>query len=63
MGRAMTRYRNTTNGEIWTQAEPMASLAEQIATLDEDSYLRQDVQLSGNAAIRGYIIKCSLVGT
>jgi hypothetical protein len=58
----MTRYRNPTTGETWTEADLMASLAEQIATLDEESYLRQDVQLRGDAAIREYIIECCLVG-
>ena len=40
----------------------MAGLAEQIAELDEDSYLSQDVKLRGDAAIREYIIECCLVG-
>lgn len=43
----MTRNRNPTTGEIWTEDELMASLAEQIATLDEESYVRQDVKLRG----------------
>ena len=30
--------------------------------MDEESYLRQDVQLRGDAAIREYIIECCLVG-
>ena len=57
----MMRYRRT-NGEIWTEDDLMASLAQEIATLDEDSYLRQDVELRGNEAIRDYIIECCLVG-
>jgi hypothetical protein len=58
----MTRYRNPTTGEIWTEDELMVSLAEQIATLDEESYLRQDVKLRGNVAVHEYIIECCLVG-
>ncbi len=46
----MIRYRNTTSGEIWTEDELTASLVEQVAGLDEESYLRQDVKLRG----RGY---------
>jgi hypothetical protein len=30
--------------------------------LDEESYLRQDVELRGNAAIREYVTECCLVG-
>jgi hypothetical protein len=58
----MMRYRNTRTGEIWTEDELSASLAQQIAALDEDSYLRQDMKLRGNEAIRDYIIECCLVG-
>jgi hypothetical protein len=58
----MIRYRNPTTGEIWTEDELMASLTEQIATLDEESYLREDVKLRGDAAIHECIIECCLVG-
>lgn len=58
----MNRYLNPTTGETWPEDELMASLAQQIAALDEDSYLRQDVKLRGNSAIRDYIIECCLVG-
>ena len=58
----MTRYRNPTTGEIWTQDELTAALADEIAGLDEDTYLRQDLELRGDAAIRDYIIECCLVG-
>ncbi len=58
----MTRYRNTTTGEIWTEDELTADLADEIAGLDADSYLRQDVDFRGNAAIREYIIESCLVG-
>lgn len=37
-------------------------MAEQIAGLDEGSYVRQDVKRRGNAAVREYIIECCLVG-
>lgn len=58
----MTRYRNTTTGDIWIEDELVAVLAEQIAGLDKESYLRQDVQLRGKAAIRDYVIECCLIG-
>jgi hypothetical protein len=58
----MTRYCNTTTGEISSEDELTAYLAEEIAGLDEESYLRQDVRLRGDAAIRDYIIECCLVG-
>jgi hypothetical protein len=58
----MTRYRNPTTGENWTEDELTASLADEIAGLEEDSYLRQDVELRGNEGIRDYIIECCLVG-
>jgi hypothetical protein len=41
----------------------IASSAEEIAAgMDEESYLRQDVKLRGDAAIRDYILECCLVG-
>jgi hypothetical protein len=46
----MTRYRNPTTGEIWTEGELSSSLAQQITALDEDSHLRQDMKLRGNEA-------------
>jgi hypothetical protein len=58
----MTRYRNTNTGEIWTEDELTASLAGEIEGLDEDSYLRRDVTLRGDAAVWEYIIECCLVG-
>ncbi len=58
----MTRYRNSTTGEIRTEDELTTSLAEEIEGLDEEDYLRQDVELRGNAAIRDYVIECCLVG-
>jgi hypothetical protein len=58
----MTRYRNSTTGEIRTEDELTTSLAEEIEGLDEEDYLRQDVELRANAAIRDYIIECCLVG-
>jgi hypothetical protein len=58
----MTRYRNTTTGETWNEDELTASLVEQIAGLDEDSYLGQDVKLRENAVIREYVTECALVG-
>jgi hypothetical protein len=58
----MTRYRNPSTGETWSEDELVASLAEEIATLDEETYLRQDVALRGYEAIREYIIECCLVG-
>jgi hypothetical protein len=58
----MNRYRNTTSGEMWTADELTVCLAEEIAGLDEDSYLRQDVELRGDEAIRDYIVECCLVG-
>ena len=54
----MTRYRNTTTGETCSEEELVASLAGEIATLDEDTYLRQDVELRGDEAIRDYVIEC-----
>jgi hypothetical protein len=58
----MTCYRNTTSGETWTEDELTASFAREIAGLDEESYLRHDVQLRGDPAIRDYITECCLVG-
>jgi hypothetical protein len=58
----MMRYRNTSTGEIWTENELSASLAQEIAALDEDSYLRQDMKLRGTEAIREYISECCLGG-
>jgi hypothetical protein len=59
----VTRYRNPASGEAWTEDELIASLADEIAdAMDEDSYLRQDIKLRGNEAIRDYIIECCLVG-
>jgi len=58
----MICYRNTTSGEIWTEDELTASLVGEIAGLDQESYLRQDVKCRGNVAIREYIIECCLVG-
>jgi hypothetical protein len=58
----MTRYRNTTTGETRDEGELTASLAEEIDGLDAEDYLRQDVELRGDAAIRDYIIECCLVG-
>jgi hypothetical protein len=59
----MTRYRNTTTGEIRTEDELTTSPAEEIEGLDGEDYLKQDVQLRGHAAIHDYIIECCLVGT
>jgi hypothetical protein len=58
----MTRYRNPSTGETWSEEKLVASVAEEIGTLDEGSYLRQDVALRGDEAIRDYIIECCLVG-
>ncbi len=52
----MTRHRNPTPGRIRTEGELSASPVQQIAALDEDSHLRQDMKLRGNEAIRDYII-------
>lgn len=58
----MTLYRDTTSGTIWTDAELTESLAEEIARLDDETLLKQEVDLHGALAIREYIIECCLVG-
>jgi hypothetical protein len=58
----MTLYRDTTTSVIFTDYELIMSLAEEIDGLDDEDYLKQEVQLYGDAAIREYIIECCLVG-
>jgi hypothetical protein len=58
----MTLYRNTSTGEIWTDDELIASIANEIDALDDEDSLKQEVDLHGDAAIREYIIECCLVG-
>jgi hypothetical protein len=59
----MTRYRNPSSGEVWEEDDLIASLTVEIAaSMDEESCLRQDIELRGNEAIRDYIIECCLVG-
>lgn len=58
----MTLYRDTTTGTIWTDSELTDSLAEEIDGLDDETFLKQDVELRGDAAIYDYIVECCLVG-
>lgn len=58
----MTLYRDTATGKIWTDSELTASLAEEINGLDDETFLKQDVELRGGAAIYDYIVECCLVG-
>lgn len=58
----MTLYRDTTTGKIWTDSELMDSLAEEIDGLDDETFLKQEVELRGGAAIYDYIVECCLVG-
>jgi hypothetical protein len=48
----MTRYRETSTGEIRTEGELMTALAEQIQELGDENVLKQDMDLRGDAAIR-----------
>src|SRR5258705_9906246 len=59
---AMTLYRDTTTSVIFTEHELLVSLGEEIDGLDDEDYLKQEVQLYGDAAIREYVIECFLVG-
>jgi hypothetical protein len=58
----MTLYRDTTTSVIFTDYELLVSLGEEIDGLDDEDYLKQEVQLHRDAAIREYIIECCLVG-
>jgi hypothetical protein len=48
---AMTLYRDTTTGKIWTDGELTTSLAEEIEGLDDEDSLKQGVELRGDGAI------------
>ena len=58
----MTLCRDTSTGRVWIEVELMASLAQEIDGLDDEDYLKQEVDAHGDTAIREYIIECCLVG-
>lgn len=58
----MTLYRNTSTGEIFTDAELTDALRPEIEMLDDETMLQQEFAMHGDAAIREYIIECCLVG-
>lgn len=58
----MTLYRNPGTEDIWTAEELTASLRAEIAGLDDEDSLKQEVELHGDAAISEYITECCLVG-
>ncbi|ORW12873.1 hypothetical protein AWC16_06930 [Mycolicibacter longobardus] len=58
----MTLYRETSTGTIWRDQELLASLASEIEALDDDTLLKREYRMYGDAAIREYVIECGLVG-
>lgn len=58
----MTLYRETSTGTIWCDQELFVSLASEIEALDDDTLLKRENHMYGDAAILEYVIECCLVG-
>lgn len=61
-GGVVTLYRETSTGTIWCDQELFVSLASEIEALDDDTLLKRENHMYGDAAILEYVIECCLVG-